>query len=36
MNNLQKEMGTEIINFESMTFEKLFSFIKKEDLALCS
>ena len=32
MNNLQKEMGTEVISFENITFGQLFTFIKKEGL----
>ena len=35
MTNLQKEMGTEYIDFTLMTYGQLFAFIKKEALAAC-
>jgi len=35
MSNLQKEMGVEQIDFNFMTYDQLFAFIKKEALAAC-
>ena len=36
MNNLQKEMRTDVISFENISFGQLFAFVKKEGLDLCS
>ena len=36
MTSLQKEMGTDVISLEGVTFGQLIAFIKKEGLALCT